>query len=53
MKYSLERWAGERIREQPWNGIGQYAEQGVAERHHEGGEGSNGGEAGSGAKSDA
>lgn len=48
MKFSLERWAGESMREQPWNGVGQFAEQRNAERHHVGGEeGSNGGEVGS------
>ena len=53
MKYTLERWAGEPMKEQPWNGIGQFAEHGAAASHHVGGgEGSNGGEAGSGAKSD-
>ena len=53
MKFSLERWAGEPMREQPWNGIGQFAERKEAEQHHvRGDEGSNGGEAGSEAKSD-
>ena len=52
MKFGLERWAGESIREQPWNGIGQFAERKEAERHHIGEEkGTNGGEAGHGAKS--
>lgn len=53
MIYSLERWAGESMREQPWNGIGQFAERREAERHHvRGEEGSNVGEAGSGPKSE-
>ena len=54
MKPSLERWAGESMKEQPWNGIGQFAEQRNAEQHQSGrDEGSNGGEADSGAKYDA
>ena len=53
MRYSLERWAGERMKDQPWNGIGQYAEQSEAERHQEKGEEGSNGEAGFGAKFDA
>lgn len=53
-KFGLERWAGESMKEQPWNGIGQFAEQRETDRRHKGGEeGTSGGEAGSGAKSDA
>ena len=42
------------MKEQPWNGIGEFAERRETDQHHVGGEeGSNGGEVGSGAKSDA
>ena len=53
-KYSLERWAGESMKEQSWNGIGEFAERREADQHHVGEEeGSNGGEVGSGANSGA
>ena len=52
MKFSLKHWAGESMREQPWNGIGQFSERKEAKRHHVGEEkGTDGGEAGPAAKS--
>ena len=50
-KYSLERWVGESMKDQPWNRTGQFADRRVADRHHEGREESTGGEMGSTAKS--
>lgn len=54
-KPSLERWASESMNEQPWNGIGEFAERKESDQHPVGGgeEGSNSGEVGSGAKSGA
>ena len=52
MNYSVERFAAESMKVQPYNTIAQVAEQKKAESHHAGGEkGSNAGEAGSGTKS--
>ena len=52
MNYNLERFARESMKDQPFHGIGQFAEQKKAELHYVGGEeGSNAGEAGSGTKS--
>ena len=52
MNYSVDRFARESMKDQPFHGIEQVAEQKKAESHYVGGEeGSNAGEAGSGTKS--
>ena len=52
MNYAVERFVSESIKDQPFNTIGQFAEQNEGAGYHSGGEkGSNAGEAGSGTKS--